>query len=66
MEGLALQEVKDTQSACTSGDPVSPGSILADVEDAENHKEQCAPQQRFRLYCWTACGSKATELERNW
>lgn len=43
MEGLALQEVKDSQSACTSGDPVGPGSILADVEDAENQGAVCTP-----------------------
>lgn len=65
-EGLALQEVRDSRSACASGAPVAPGCILAVVEDAENPREQCVPQKRVRLYCWTACGSKAAELERKW
>lgn len=45
MEGLALQEVKDSQSACTSGDHVGPGSILADVEDAENQGAVWTPKK---------------------
>lgn len=45
---------------------MAPGCILAVVEDAENLKEQCVPQQRVRLYCWTGRGSKAAKLERKW
>lgn len=49
-EGPELQEDRDSHSACTCEDPLGPSSVLADTEDAENHKGQCVPPRSMAQY----------------